>query len=211
VRACASARCRSAHPAAGCAESGAAAAPPIAVISGFVHHRAASGAQGADLMRQGLNRTATLLTLLLSLCWAMSLSAQETSSSNMEILREKVSADKKLLIASNMNLTEEEAKAFWPIYADYQKDQRELYRRLGEVIRAYAEEYNAGSLTDEKAAELMNAAMSVDEKELALTRAYMKKLDGALPTVKAVRYLQMERKIRNMLRYDISSQVPLVR
>ncbi|HEX2524030.1 MAG TPA: hypothetical protein VHP35_18115 [Terriglobia bacterium] len=42
--------------------------------------------------------------------------AQETTSSNMEILRQKVKADKKLLVDQNMQLTEAEAKGFWPIY-----------------------------------------------------------------------------------------------
>jgi hypothetical protein len=162
-------------------------------------------------MSSGLNHAATLAALVLSLLWGVAVPAQEASSSNMEILREKVSADKKLLIASNLDLSEEEAKLFWPIYADFQKEQDALYARLGEVIRAYAKEYNAGSLSDEKAGELLAAALSVDEDEISLTRKYMRRLEGAVSTVKAVRYLQMERKIRTILRYDISSQVPLVR
>ncbi len=37
----------------------------------------------------------------------------------MQILREKIRADKKLLVAENMQLTEAEAKAFWPVYDQY--------------------------------------------------------------------------------------------
>ena len=37
----------------------------------------------------------------------------------MEILRQKIKADKKLVVAANMNLTEAEAKAFWPVYDAY--------------------------------------------------------------------------------------------
>jgi hypothetical protein len=47
---------------------------------------------------------------------------QDKPADNMQILREKIKADKKLLVASNMELTESEAKNFWPIYEDYQKD-----------------------------------------------------------------------------------------
>ena len=39
----------------------------------------------------------------------------QDQNSNMEILRQKIKADKKLVVAANMNLTEAEAKAFWPI------------------------------------------------------------------------------------------------
>ena len=35
---------------------------------------------------------------------------------------QKVKADKKLLASSNMTLTDAEAKVFWPLYDEYQKD-----------------------------------------------------------------------------------------
>jgi hypothetical protein len=38
---------------------------------------------------------------------------------NMQILRDKIKADKKLLVAANMELTESEAKGFWPVYEEY--------------------------------------------------------------------------------------------
>jgi Spy/CpxP family protein refolding chaperone len=154
---------------------------------------------------------AAVVLLIATLLCAFNAIAQESSSSNMGILREKLEADKKLLIASNQNLTEAQAEGFWPIYADYQNEQDAIYRKLGMVIRDYANEYNAGSLTDEKAGELLDAALKVDEAELALQRRYVKRLDGVIPMVKIVRYIQMERKIRAILRYDIAAQVPLVR
>ncbi len=43
-------------------------------------------------------------------------------NTDMEILRQKIKADKKLIVASNMQLTEAEAKKFWPIYDSYQSD-----------------------------------------------------------------------------------------
>ena len=41
---------------------------------------------------------------------------QDKPANTMEIVREKVKADKKLLVAQNMHLTDSEAKEFWPIY-----------------------------------------------------------------------------------------------
>ena len=51
---------------------------------------------------------------------AISAFAQEKLSDNMQIVLEKVKADKKLLVAANMELTESEAKGFWPVYEEYQ-------------------------------------------------------------------------------------------
>jgi len=45
--------------------------------------------------------------------------AEPVSDTNMEILKEKLKADKKLLIANNMDLTDAEAKQFWPLYDGY--------------------------------------------------------------------------------------------
>ena len=45
--------------------------------------------------------------------------AQDKRADNMEILRDKIKADKKLVVATNMELTESEAKNFWPIYDQY--------------------------------------------------------------------------------------------
>ena len=42
--------------------------------------------------------------------------AQDKRADNMQILRDKIRADKKLVVATNMELTESEAKNFWPIY-----------------------------------------------------------------------------------------------
>jgi recombinational DNA repair protein RecR len=42
--------------------------------------------------------------------------AQQAEQMNMDILKEKIKADKKLIVATNMTLTDAEAKNFWPLY-----------------------------------------------------------------------------------------------
>ena len=48
--------------------------------------------------------------------------AQENPADTMELLRQKMKADKKLVVGANIELTESEAQRFWPIYEDYQRD-----------------------------------------------------------------------------------------
>ena len=48
--------------------------------------------------------------------------AADASQSNMDIVREAMRADKKALVAANLQLTDAEAKAFWPVYDKYEKD-----------------------------------------------------------------------------------------
>ncbi len=134
---------------------------------------------------------------------------QEQPASNMEILRDKIRADKKLLIAENLGLTEGESAAFWPIYEEYQKELEGINQRLGKAIQSYAQEYKQKTLTDEKAKALMTEALAIEESEVALKKKYLDKLSGVIPATKAARYLQMENKIRAIIRFDLAASIPL--
>lgn len=137
--------------------------------------------------------------------------AQDKPADNMQILRDKIRADKKLVVATNMELTESEAKVFWPIYEQYQKDLQKINRRMANLLESYADDFRNKSLTDEKAKKLIDEALKIDRAEADLKSTYAPKLSKALPITKAVRYLQIENKIRAVVKYDIASGVPLVR
>ena len=65
--------------------------------------------------------------------------AQTSGTSNMDILRQKVKADKKLVVAENLKLTDAEGTAFWPVYDAYQKDLQAINQRLTAATLAYAD------------------------------------------------------------------------
>jgi hypothetical protein len=78
------------------------------------------------------------------------------------------------------------------------------------MIQSYANEYNANTMTDDKAKSLMTEALSIEEAETALKKKYMEKLSGAIQAMKAARYLQMESKSRALIRFDMAANIPLV-
>jgi hypothetical protein len=135
---------------------------------------------------------------------------QDKPSDNMQILREKVKADKKLIVATNMGLTEAEAKSFWPVYEEYQKDLTTINQRIARLIESYATDYRANTLTDEKAKKLIDEFVAIDKAEAELKRSYIPKLSKVLPAMKVARYLQIENKIRAVVKYDLAAGVPLV-
>ena len=138
---------------------------------------------------------------------ATSAFAQDT---NMQILLEKVKADKKLVVAANMDLTELEGKAFWPIYEAYQKDLQAINDRLGKTILAYADAYNKKSLSNGEAKTLTDEVLAIDQDELTLRKTYAVRLGRVIPATKVARYLQIENKIRAAIRYDLATGIPLV-
>ena len=135
--------------------------------------------------------------------------AADQPADNMQILRDKLKGDKKLLVAANMDLTEAEAKKFWPLYEEYQKELAKINDQMAMTITAYAKEYNAGSLTDKKAIELLNQSIAIEESESKLKRAFIPKLAKGLPGRKVARYMQVENKIRALVKYEIAGEVPL--
>jgi hypothetical protein len=136
--------------------------------------------------------------------------AQSASDTNMEILKEKLKADKKLLVAGNMELTDAEAKQFWPVYDSYQKDLETVNKQLFKTIKEYAEAFNKGAIPDDTAKKLLGEALSVEEQEAKLKRSYAEKLEKVIPSTKVARYIQMETKIRSLIKFEMAQQIPLV-
>jgi hypothetical protein len=142
---------------------------------------------------------------------ALPVLASAQTASDMEILRQKIKADKKLVVAQAMQLTDAEAKGFWPIYEAYQADLDKMNAQLGQVIKAYAAAYRTDTLTNEKAQGLVNDVLGIEQAEVDLKRAYVQKLSAAVSTVKVARYLQIENKIRALLKYELAGEIPLAK
>ena len=137
-------------------------------------------------------------------------SASASADTNMAILMKKIKADKKLLVANNMDLTDAEAKRFWPLYDSYQEELQQINHRLGRTIMDYADALNKGPIPNETAEKLMSEALDVEEAEVNLKRSYAQKLDDVLPATKVARYVQIEHKIRAVVKSELAQRIPLV-
>jgi Spy/CpxP family protein refolding chaperone len=136
--------------------------------------------------------------------------SQDKPADNMQILRDKVKAGKKLLVAANMELTESEAKGFWPVYEAYQKDLSAINHRIASLIESYAADDLANTLTDDKARKLTAELVTIQKAEAELQASYVPKLSKVLPPKKVARYLQIENKIRAAVKYELAANIPLV-
>ena len=148
--------------------------------------------------------------LILGFSFLLTLPAAAQTEADMKILADKVRADKKAVIALNLQLTEAEAKDFWPVYDAYQADLQKINQRMLGAIKRYANAYNKGAVSDETAKKLINEAIAIEDAEVRLKRSYVPKLEKAIPGVKVARYLQIENKIRAVVRYELATQIPLV-
>lgn len=135
--------------------------------------------------------------------------AQDKPTDTMELLREKARADKKLVVATALELTESEAKAFWPVYGAYQSDMIVHYDRVWKLINDYAAAYE--SMTDATATQLLGEFVALEANHVALLSKYVPRFQRALPARKVARFYQVENKLRALLNYDLTRNIPLLK
>jgi len=148
--------------------------------------------------------------LILSLVFIFSTAVAQDKSpeSTGSIFIQKIKADKKLLVAENMQLTESEAKAFWPVYQTYQNELFLLRARTARLIKDYADNYD--NLTNAKARKLLDEMVNIESLRVKLNKTYLPKFRKALPETKVARYYQIENKINAALYSEFAEKIPLV-
>jgi hypothetical protein len=135
--------------------------------------------------------------------------AQDNSADTMQIVRDKIRADKKLLIAENLQLTGSEAKAFWPIYEKYQNEMSALNDRTIKLIKDYANNYQ--TMSDQTAKRLLNDSLAIEAERLKLRQAYLPRFRKALREKQVARYYQLENKVQAAVSYELAAEIPLVK
>jgi hypothetical protein len=156
-----------------------------------------------------MKKTVQIIIILFICLWVAPVFAQELSSKSMDALREAAKSNKKALVALNLKLTETEDKVFWKVYESYQKDIAKVNERLLNLIKDYAKEYKAKSLTDEKAKQLTSNYLVIEEDLLKLKKSYLEKVSAVIPDKKAMTYWQIENKIQAIIRFDVAINIPL--
>lgn len=155
-------------------------------------------------------RAATIIGLGFALLGAGCASAQDLDVSSMDVLRAQLGVDKREVVEDNLILTESAAAAFWPIYEEYQRELRALDERVVRLVNEYVEAYDKDAITDATAKRLLDESLALDEAEIALRKSFAARLVGVIPPIEAARYLQLERKIRAIVEFDLADRIPLV-
>jgi hypothetical protein len=135
--------------------------------------------------------------------------AQDKPTDTMEALREQARADKRAVVAQVLQLTESEAKAFWPVYNAYQSDMVSHYDRLLKLINTFAKSYDA--MTDATATTLLTEYLTLEKNHVGLLSAYLPRFQKVLPPLKVARLYQVENKIRALVNYELAREIPLVK
>ena len=138
-----------------------------------------------------------------------SLPAVAQTASDIALTRAEIQTARQALVAEGLNLTEEEALAFWPVYRDYRVEMARLGDRLVKVITEFVP--NAEKLTDEQATRLLDEFLDLKGDEVSLKKKYVGVFRKLLPAPKVTRFFQLENKLDAVIQYELAATVPLAR
>lgn len=122
--------------------------------------------------------------------------------------RDIIDKERRILLASELNLTSEERDKFWTLFNEYAEDLREVNDIRIDVIVRYAESYR--QMTNEIAKSLVNDRFRHERELLKLRERYLKKMRRILPETKVARFFQVESKLDAALDYNLASRIPVI-
>jgi len=127
----------------------------------------------------------------------------------IELLRSDIKTKKVAIITEVMQFIDEEARAFWPVYREYDLELSKIGDARIELIKDYARNYE--TMTDEKAKELIQRALKLQERRTKLKKKYFKKFDKVLPSKPVAKFFQLENQINLLIDLQIASELPLIK
>ena len=129
-------------------------------------------------------------------------------SNELAMARQVLNTEKRLLITEGMQLSDDQAKIFWPIYDEYELERSKLGNERVKIIERYAKYYE--DLSDEMADKIMTDALTLRTNELKLTKKYYKIFKKNLDNKTAARFIQLEEYLNTVIRMQVSDQIPFV-
>jgi hypothetical protein len=126
----------------------------------------------------------------------------------IEAARKLMRTERRLVHATELALTPEESKAFWPLYNDYAAEQARIGDRKVKLITSYAENFD--HITDKFADRALTESFMIDTAHQTVRDRYRSKFKRILPIIKVVRFYQVENKLDAIINFQLAAQIPLM-
>jgi len=159
-----------------------------------------------------MNRSLLALTagmLLLGNAAAQAQTQSPNLNDDTQMLLSQIQADKAAVVLKSLELTDPEARAFTPVYDEYQKERKEIAQRQIAELNKFASNY--GSMTDKAAGEILKSWFKIQEDKNDLVEKYAKKFDHVLPKTKVLRFVQVENKLETVVDLQAARVIPLAK
>jgi hypothetical protein len=123
----------------------------------------------------------------------------------------EIGPGKQAFVEQQLALTAAQLAKFRPIYAEHQAALKRFNQRRLDNVVAYSRDYNADKLSDATAHQLALEALAIEREETFELEMTYAKARTVLPSKKAVHYLQIESKLRALVRFKQAAAVPVAK
>lgn len=134
--------------------------------------------------------------------------AQVSETDQLQQLRAEIQADRQAVVAANLNLTDAEGAAFWPVYREYRGEMAKVGDRMQKLIQDYAKIYDTA--TAEQAKPMVDEMLAIQGAQLKIKESYLPKFRKVIPETKVARFLQIENKIDALINLELAASIPLI-
>jgi hypothetical protein len=127
----------------------------------------------------------------------------------IEMIKKDVQAESKMIVKEYLELTEEQAEVFWPLYDEYDAAYDAIVDERVKIIEDYMINYYA--LDDETVKDLIGRSFDLDQKVFDTRKEYINKMYDVLPASLVAKFYQIDNRIAALVDVVRMSTIPLVR
>lgn len=151
-----------------------------------------------------MRRTVPLLLLAAALVIPTVARAQAT---DLAVTRQQIQTDRQAIVAQNLPLTEAQAAAFWPLYAQYRAEVTKLNDQRQAIL---TNPTVADTVSDKELADAVTKWFKVDQGYAKLQASYVNKIAAVIGAKGMLRFFQIENRLDLIVRASMASSIPLV-
>lgn len=150
-----------------------------------------------------------LIALCVVLGVASALPLQAQVSDETILTYEVLTEDYDALVEEAMDLSDEQWKAFEPVFEEYKAAMHPVFNRRINLVKAYLAK--KGKITDEEAQLVLVTMADIERDEWLTLRDFERSFLEVLPATKVVRFLQIENRLMLVLMSNIAQDLPLAK
>jgi hypothetical protein len=112
------------------------------------------------------------------------------------LLKTDVDSKREAIVKEIMQLDETQAKAFWPIYKEYDAERAKLDTTETQIFQEYAKAYP--NVSNELADQLITRTFALEAQRIELEKKYYQKLKSATSAATAAKFIEVEQQLEDV-------------
>ncbi len=130
------------------------------------------------------------------------------SPADIQNLTARSQSNERQVLNAELQLTQAESAAFWPVYNAYSAERAPIYAKRQDIINQFVA--ISASIGDAQASMFANQWVQLDADEVNLRLKYLPKFDAVLPGIKLASFLQIDRRMQMMNAMALANQLPIL-